>query len=95
MNIQPIESPDNDTDLVPLFLPHGLFLKPFARLNVSVALPHMATGKTVSNWDLMDKLRSMIKPARFTVLKVSARDAKARRFNGYITTAILLSRAGD
>lgn len=71
MNIQPLESSaDNDKELLPLFLPHGLFLKPFARLNVSVALPQVAAGNTVSNWDLMEKLRSMIKPARFAVLKV-------------------------
>lgn len=68
MNIQTIK---NVSDCVPLFLPHSLYLKPSARLNISVSLPPTVPGKTISNWDIMEKLRSIIQPDVFSILKVS------------------------
>ncbi|XP_059611554.1 A-kinase anchor protein 17A [Phlebotomus argentipes] len=68
MNIQTIR---NVSDCVPLFLPHSLYLKPTARINISVSLPPAVVGKNISNWDVMEKLRSMIEPETFSVLKVS------------------------
>lgn len=67
MNIQAIQ---NDSDCVPLYLPHSLFLKPFAKFNISVSLPQTVTGKPISNWEVMEKMRSMIKPEQFSALKV-------------------------
>ena len=41
------------TDAVELFEPQGLWLKPIARVNVSVQLPQLkAPGKTISNWEV-------------------------------------------
>lgn len=71
MNIQNIK---NVSDCVPLYLPHSLYLKPSAKLNVSVQLPAAVPGKTISNWDVMESLRKMIKPDEFQVLKVSIRN---------------------
>uniref|UniRef100_A0A7G3A7W5 Putative a-kinase anchor protein 17a n=1 Tax=Lutzomyia longipalpis TaxID=7200 RepID=A0A7G3A7W5_LUTLO len=68
MNIQTIR---NVSDCVPLYLPHSLYLKAIARINISVSLPPAVVGKTISNWDVMEKLRSMIEPETFSVLKVS------------------------
>lgn len=67
MNIQTIK---NVSDCVPLYLPHSLYLKPFAKFNISVGLPQTVTGKTISNWDVMEKLRKIILPDQFSVLKV-------------------------
>lgn len=69
MNIQTIK---NVSDCVPLYLPHSLYLKPSAKFNVSVQLPAAITGKTISNWDVMENLRKIISPDKFAVLKVSA-----------------------
>lgn len=77
--IQPI---DNDADCVPLYLPQSLFLKPFARINVSVTLPGSVTGKPISNFDIMEKLRSMVQPERFAMLKVSKSTLEFIRFEG-------------
>lgn len=77
--IQPI---DNDADCVPLYLPQSLFLKPFARINVSVTLPPSVTGKPISNFDIMEKLRSMVQPERFAMLKVSKSTLEFIRFEG-------------
>lgn len=69
MNVQTIK---NVSDCVPLYLPHSLYLKPSAKFNVSVQLPVAITGKTISNWDVMENLRKMISPDnKFAVLKVS------------------------
>lgn len=68
MNIQTIE---DVSDCVPLYLPHSLYLKPIAKLNVSVALPSKITGKNISNFDIMERMRSIILPDRFSVLRVS------------------------
>ena len=68
MNIQTIK---NVSDCVPLYLPHSLYLKPIAKLSISVQLPTAITGKTLSNWDVMEKLRKLIEPDKYSALKVS------------------------
>lgn len=68
MNIQTIK---HVGDCVPLYLPHSLYLKPNAKFNISVALPDAIPGKTISNWDVMEKLKQLIQPDQFSVLKVS------------------------
>lgn len=70
MNIQTI---NNVSDCVPLYLPHSLYLKPRAKFNISVQLPVAITGKTISNWDCMENLRNLITPDKFSVLKVSVK----------------------
>lgn len=67
INIQTIE---NVADCVPLYLPHSLYLKPVAKLNISVALPSNKMGKNISNLDIMEKLGQALKPDKFLVLKV-------------------------
>lgn len=68
MNIQTIK---NVSDCVPLYLPHSLYLKPFAKFNISVSLPQATAGKAISNWDVMEKLRHIILPDQYSVLKVN------------------------
>lgn len=70
MNIQTVK---NVADCVPLYLPHSLYLKPHAKMVISVQMPTATTGKAISNWDVMENLRNMIAPDKFSVLKVSDR----------------------
>lgn len=76
----------NVADCVPLFLPHSLYLKPVAKINISVALPGSAiTGKSISNWDVMENLRNLIKPDSFAVLRVNQHSSINRdRFRDHI-----------
>jgi arginine/serine-rich splicing factor 17 len=64
----------NDADLQLLYAPLSLHLKPLANLVISISLPaaNIETGKTISNFEVMDKLRTMILPDTFSLLKVSA-----------------------
>ncbi|XP_037728980.1 A-kinase anchor protein 17A isoform X1 [Drosophila subpulchrella] len=67
-NIQTIE---NVADCTPLYLPHSLYLKPLAKMQISVSLPSIKSGKSVSNLEIMDKLGAELKPDKFLLLKVS------------------------
>jgi splicing factor, arginine/serine-rich 17 len=64
----------NVADLQVLYAPLNLFLKPNANLTITITLPNSvgATGKSISNFDVMDKLRQMILPDNFSILKVSS-----------------------
>ncbi|KAL7729563.1 hypothetical protein ACLKA6_007850 [Drosophila palustris] len=78
INIQTIE---NEADCTPLYLPHSLYLKPLAKMQISVALPEkIKTGKSVSNLEIMDKLSAELKPDKFLVLKVSKSTVNYIRF---------------
>ncbi|XP_049538323.1 A-kinase anchor protein 17A-like [Anopheles darlingi] len=77
-----IQTIQDVNDCVPLYLPHSLYLKPLAKFNISVALPATITGKTISNFDVMEKMRQMILPDKFSVLKVSKSTVGFIRFEG-------------
>ncbi|XP_062124667.1 A-kinase anchor protein 17A [Drosophila sulfurigaster albostrigata] len=78
INIQTIE---NVADCSPLYLPHSLYLKPLAKMQISVALPEkIKTGKSVSNLEIMEKLSAELKPDKFLVLKVSKSTVNYIRF---------------
>jgi len=59
------------SEAVELLEAQGLYLKPIAKLNISVQLPQLKSpGSSISNWEVMEKLKKMIKPENFLVLKV-------------------------
>ncbi|CAG9818384.1 unnamed protein product [Phaedon cochleariae] len=83
----------NTSDLVPLYLPQQLYLKPIARLNMSLQLPNVKKlGKSVSHWEIMDKIRALVKPDEFTILKVTKTTLEFVRFEGEIETKDRLQR---
>ncbi|BFF91601.1 A-kinase anchor protein 17A [Drosophila madeirensis] len=77
INIQTIE---NVADCTPLYLPHSLYLKPWAKMQISVSLPKIKSGKSVSNLEIMDKLSAELKPDKFLMLKVSKSTVDYIRF---------------
>jgi arginine/serine-rich splicing factor 17 len=83
MNV--FQSCSDTNDAIELFPPQSLYLKPIARLNISVQLPQMKLpGKTISNWEVMEKLKNMTKPEEFIVLKVSKSTLEFIRFEAEI-----------
>ena len=49
-----------------------LYLKPIARMAIKVTLPELKLpGLTVSNWEVMEKLKSTVAPDLFTIIKVT------------------------
>ncbi|XP_033166974.1 A-kinase anchor protein 17A isoform X1 [Drosophila mauritiana] len=66
-----IQTIENVADCIPFYLPHSLYLKPLAKMQISVSLPTIKSGKSVSNLEIMDKLGAELKPDKFLLLKVS------------------------
>lgn len=81
------------SDAVALYLPQRLYLKSFAKLNISVQLPtHKVHGKAISNWELMEKLRKMIQPDSFSILKVSKHSSEVIRYEAELENRDKLER---
>ncbi|KMQ96883.1 splicing arginine serine-rich 17a [Lasius niger] len=73
------------SDIVPLHPPCLLYLKPLAKVYVSIKLPELKTpGKTISTWDVMEKIRALILPDEFTSLKVARSNLKFIWLAGYL-----------
>lgn len=53
------------TELIDLCAEEGLFLKPIARLSVTIQLPQLQAGQSISNWELSEKIRELIRPDVF------------------------------
>lgn len=85
----------NTSDTVLLYLPQQLYLKPIAKLNISLQLPRKTMGKSISNWEAMDKLRYIIKPEQFISLKVSKVNLELIRFEAELDEKSKLSKVID
>lgn len=60
-----------------------LYLKPVAKLTISVMLPeHTGSTRAFSKWEVMDKLKTMVCPDQFTSVKVSKSTKGFIRFEG-------------
>ncbi|XP_075544904.1 uncharacterized protein LOC142579014 isoform X2 [Dermacentor variabilis] len=80
-----IQTCRDTSDAVEMCAPLGLYLKAIARLNVSIQLPQMKTpGRSISSWEVMEKLRQAIKPDEFTTLKISKTTLEFIRFEGEV-----------
>ncbi|KAJ8297779.1 hypothetical protein KUTeg_024310 [Tegillarca granosa] len=82
----------NDTsEAIELFKPQGLYLKPIARLNVSVQLPQLKQpGKTISNWEVMEKVKHMVKPHVFLSIKVVKSTLEFIRLEGEADNKVII-----
>ncbi|XP_045461477.1 A-kinase anchor protein 17A-like isoform X1 [Harmonia axyridis] len=82
------------SDILPLYIPQQLFLKPTARMNVSLQLPNVVkNGKSISHLEIMDKLRDLLKPQEFSELKVSKSTLEFVRFEAEVDTKKKLEAA--
>ncbi|CAF0768759.1 unnamed protein product [Didymodactylos carnosus] len=66
-----------------LYEPLRMYLKPIARLNISMPLPvTRAPGQTISTWEIMEKIRSLISPDEFIFLRLIKSASELYRFEG-------------
>lgn len=82
----------NDTsEKIELFLPQGLYLKPLAKLNVCVQLPQLKQpGKSISNWEVMERVKNMARPHSFLTLKIIKSTLEFIRLEGETETKALV-----
>ena len=70
-----------------------LYLKPIAKLHVHVSLPEIkVAGVSISNWEVMERIKSMVAPDQFAVLKVVESTLEFIRFEGETDTKALVNK---
>uniref|UniRef100_A0A3B3ZJH8 Uncharacterized protein n=1 Tax=Periophthalmus magnuspinnatus TaxID=409849 RepID=A0A3B3ZJH8_9GOBI len=73
------------SEAVCLSAEYNLFLKPIAKMTVSVALPQLKLpGKSISNWEVMERVKSIVAPEQFSVLRISKSTMDFIRFEGEV-----------
>ncbi|XP_076026162.1 A-kinase anchor protein 17A [Genypterus blacodes] len=73
------------TEAVCLSAEHNLYLKPIAKMTVSVALPQLKLpGKSISNWEVMERVKAMVAPEQFSALRISKSTMDFIRFEGEV-----------
>uniref|UniRef100_A0A8C6SZR9 A kinase (PRKA) anchor protein 17A n=1 Tax=Neogobius melanostomus TaxID=47308 RepID=A0A8C6SZR9_9GOBI len=73
------------SEAVCLSADYNLYLKPIAKMTVSVALPQLKLpGKSISNWEVMERVKSMVAPELFSVLRISKSTMDYIRFEGEV-----------
>nr|CAB3220784.1 A-kinase anchor protein 17A-like [Phallusia mammillata] len=79
------------SDAVALSEQLNLYLKPIAKVNICVTLPKLkVAGQTISNWEVMEKIKIMCTPHQFTLLRVSKSTLDFVRFEGEVENKLLL-----
>ncbi|XP_062313015.1 A-kinase anchor protein 17A [Osmerus eperlanus] len=64
---------------------YNLYLKPIAKMTVSVALPQLKLpGKSISNWEVMERVKAMVSPEQFSALRISKSTMDFIRFDGEV-----------
>ncbi|XP_058249258.1 A-kinase anchor protein 17A [Hemibagrus wyckioides] len=62
---------------------YNLYMKPIAKMTISVSLPQLKLpGKSISNWEVMERLKSMVHPEQFSSLRISKSTMDYIRFEG-------------
>uniref|UniRef100_A0A1A8KII2 A kinase (PRKA) anchor protein 17A n=1 Tax=Nothobranchius kuhntae TaxID=321403 RepID=A0A1A8KII2_NOTKU len=73
------------TEAVCLSAEYNLYLKPIAKMTVSVALPQLKLpGKSISNWEVMERVKAMVAPEQFSALRISKSTLDFIRFEGEV-----------
>ncbi|TRZ02350.1 hypothetical protein DNTS_019002 [Danionella cerebrum] len=72
---------------------YNLYLKPISRVTVSVSLPLLKTpGRSVSSWEVMERLKAMVKPETFSSLRISKSTVEFLRFEGEVENRSVVKR---
>lgn len=83
----------DDTPIV-LVAESGLYLKPVAKISICVTLPEIrVVGASISNWEVMERLKSLITPETFTILRVSKTTRQLLYFEGEMASLKQLRKA--
>ncbi|XP_060944309.1 A-kinase anchor protein 17A isoform X1 [Limanda limanda] len=73
------------TEALCLSTEYNLYLKPIAKITVSVALPQLKLpGKSISNWEVMERVKAMVAPEQFSALRISKSTMDFIRFEGEV-----------
>lgn len=82
----------NDTsEAVCLSSDYKIYLKPIAKMTISVALPQLKLpGKSISNWEVMERVKAMVAPEQFSSLRISKSTLEFIRFEGEVENKMVV-----
>ncbi|KAG7255506.1 hypothetical protein CRUP_037314 [Coryphaenoides rupestris] len=70
---------------------YNLYLKPTVKMTISVALPQLKLpGKSISNWEVMERLKAMVAPEQLSTLRISKSTMDFIRFEGEVENKALV-----
>ncbi|KAM9851108.1 A-kinase anchor protein 17A isoform 1-T1 [Aulostomus maculatus] len=73
------------TEAVCLSADYNMYLKPIAKMTISVTLPQLKLpGKSISNWEVMERVKAMVAPEQFSALRISKSTLDFIRFEGEV-----------
>lgn len=79
------------SEAVELCPAYGLYLKPITKMTISVALPQLKQpGKSISNWEVMERLKGMVHNHQFSTLRISKSTMDFIRFEGEVENKSLV-----
>ncbi|KAM8857650.1 A-kinase anchor protein 17A isoform 2-T2 [Synchiropus picturatus] len=79
------------TEAVCLSDAHNMYLKPIAKMTISVALPQLKLpGKSISNWEVMERVKAMVAPDQFSGLRISKSTMDFIRFEGEVENKMVV-----
>ncbi|XP_061698009.1 A-kinase anchor protein 17A [Syngnathoides biaculeatus] len=79
------------TEAVCLSAEYNMYLKPIAKMTVSVTLPQLKLpGKSISNWEVMERVKAMVVPDQFSALRVSKSTMDFIRFEGEVENKMVV-----
>nr|XP_006135913.1 A-kinase anchor protein 17A [Pelodiscus sinensis] len=79
------------SEAVELCSTYGLYLKPITKMTISVALPQLKQpGKSISNWEVMERLKGMVQTHQFSTLRISKSTMDFIRFEGEVENKSLV-----
>ncbi|VDO27186.1 unnamed protein product [Onchocerca flexuosa] len=80
-------------ELEPLCIPVGLYVKPSAKMTVTVSLPPLKQpGQSISNWDLMEKIKKAVNPIELSSIRVMTSTIELVRFEAELPSRKILAK---
>ncbi|EFO20068.2 hypothetical protein LOAG_08421 [Loa loa] len=80
-------------ELEPLCISVGLYVKPSARMTVTVCLPPLKQpGQSISNWDLMEKIKKAVSPIELSSIRVITSTIELVRFEAELPSRKILAK---
>lgn len=76
-----------------LYPTRNLYLKPISRLVIVVTMPSLKIpGLTISNWEIMERLKAMVAPDQFLSLKVAKSSLELLTFDAEVDSKTTLTK---
>uniref|UniRef100_A0A0N5ADJ3 A-kinase anchor protein 17A n=1 Tax=Syphacia muris TaxID=451379 RepID=A0A0N5ADJ3_9BILA len=87
------EVPHSLLELEAFCVEMNLYLKPYARINITVPLPQLKQpGQSISNWDLMEKIKKALSPIQLSSIKVTNSTIEMVRFEAELANRKIMSK---